>query len=86
MKDLIRVCIFHPENGTELTLELPGETRFADLTPLLREKGFVDGRKAGWRYVCQEHLCGQTHALDDYIPEGSSEIRLRLFGFSQVLV
>lgn len=84
--DLIRVCIYHPENKTELTLELPRETRFADLTPLLREKAFVDGRKVGWRYVYQEHLCGLTHTLGDYIPEGGSEIRLQLFGFSQVLV
>ena len=46
----------------------------------------MDGRKAGWRYVYQEHLCGLTHTLGDYIPEGGSEIRLQLFGFSQVLV
>lgn len=84
--ETIRVRIYHPESKADLTLELPRETRFADLTPLLQERDFVDGRKAGWRYVCQEHLCGLNHTLGDYIPEGAGEIGLQLFGFSQVLV
>ena len=77
---------FNPENKTELTLELPRDTRFSALTPLLQQRGFADGRKAGWRYLCEEHLCGMNHALADYVPEDAEEIRLDLFGYSQVLV
>jgi len=42
------------------------------------------GKRAGAVY--QEHLCGMNHTLADYIPEDAEEIRLDLFGFSQVLV
>ena len=82
----IKVRFFNPENGTELTLDLPRETRFSALAALLRERDFVDGRKAGWRCLYQEHLCGMNHQLADYVPEDAEEIRLDLFGFSQVLV
>lgn len=82
----IRVRFYNPETQAELTLDLPRETCFADLTPMLRRRGFADGRKAGWRYLYQEHLCGMRHHLADYIPEDAEEMALDLFGFSQVLV
>ncbi len=82
----LKVHFFNPENQTELTLELPRDTQFSALTALLQERGFVDRRKAGWRCLYQEHLCGMNHTLSDYIPEDAEEIRLDLFGFSQVLV
>ena len=85
--ETIRVIFRHP-GGTNppLSLDLPRDTRFSALTSLLQERGFADGRKAGWRCLYQEHLCGMNHALADYIPESAGEIRLDLFGFSQVLV
>jgi len=82
----LNVHFFNSENRTELTLELPRDVRFSDLTALLQERGFADHRKAGWRYLYQEHLCGMNHTLADYVPEDAEEIRLDLFGFSQVLV
>ncbi len=82
----ITVHFFNPENKTELTLELPRDTRFSALTAMLQERGFADHRKAGWRCLYQEHLCGMNHTLADYVPEDAEEIRLDLFGFSQVLV
>ena len=82
----IQVRCLNPENKTELTLELPRNTRFSALTALLQERDFVDRRKAGWRYLYQEHLCGMNHTLADYVPEEAGEIKLDLFGFSQVLV
>ena len=69
-----------------MILDLPRDTPFAALTPMLQERGFADRRKAGWRYLYQEHLCGMKHRLSDYVPEGAGEIALDLFGFSQVLV
>jgi len=84
--ETIKVHFFNPENKTELTLELPRDTRFSALTAPLQERGFVDRRKAGWRCLYQEHLCGMNHKLSDYVPENAEEIKLDLFGFSQVLV
>ena len=84
--DVMRVRFFNPETREELALTLPRETRFSDLTAMLQERGFADRRKAGWRYRYQEHLCGLTHLISDYVPEDAEEIRLDLFGFSQVLV
>lgn len=82
----IHVRFFNPETQADLTLELPRDTRFSALTAPLQERGFADRRKAGWRYLCQEHLCGMNHTLADYVPEDAEEIRLDLFGYSQVLV
>ena len=82
----ITVRFFNPETKAELALALPRETRFSALTPLLQQRGFADNRKAGWRYLYQEHLCGMNHALADYVPEDAEEIKLDLFGYSQVLV
>ena len=84
--ETIRVRFFNPEEKTELTLDLPRDTHFSALTPMLQERGFADDRKAGWRYLYQEHLCGMKHSLSDYVPEEAEEIALDLFGFSQVLV
>lgn len=84
--ETIQARFFNPETHQSLTLELPRDTRFSQLTPLLQQRGFADGRKAGWRYLYQEHLCGMKHRLSDYIPEDAEEISLDLFGFSQVLV
>jgi hypothetical protein len=82
----IQARFYNPETRESLTLTLPRNTRFAALTAMLQERGFADGRKAGWRYLYQDHLCGMKHMLSDYVPENAEEIALDLFGFSQVLV
>ena len=84
--ETIQVHFFNPETKGTLTLELPRDTRFSALTALLQERDFADHRKAGWRCLYQEHLCGMNHTLADYIPEDAKEIQLDLFGYSQVLV
>lgn len=84
--ETIQVHFFNPETKESLTLDLPRDTRFSALTALLQERGFADRRKAGWRCLYQEHLCGLNHTLEDYVPESAKEIRLDLFGYSQVLV
>ena len=82
----IKVHFYNPYTRKELTMELSETTPISALTPLLQREGFADHRKAGWRYIYQEHLCGMNHALADYVPEDAEEIRLDLFGYSQVLV
>ena len=82
----IQVRFYNPETRESLMLTLPRDTQFSSLTAILQERGFADRRKAGWRCLYQEHLCGMKHRLCDYVPEGAEEIVLDLFGFSQVLV
>ncbi|MCX4372066.1 MAG: hypothetical protein OSJ58_09605 [Dysosmobacter sp.] len=84
--DTIEARFFNPETQDTLTLTLPRDTRFSALTVMLQDRGFADRRKAGWRCLYQEHLCGMKHRLADYVPEDAKEIDLKLFGFSQVLV
>ena len=82
----IQVRFYNPETRESLMLTLPRDTQFSSLTAILQERGFADRRKAGWRCLYQEHLCGMKHTLADYVPEDAEEIVLDLFGFSQVLV
>lgn len=85
--ETIRVIFRHPGGKKPpLSLDLPRDTRFSELTPLLYEHDFVEWQKPGWRCLYQEHLCGLKHQLADYVPEDAEEIRLDLFGYSQVLV
>lgn len=84
--DTIRVVFRHPQGKEPLTLDLPRDTRFSELTALLYERDYVERQKPGWRCLYQEHLCGMKHRLCDYVPEDAEEIVLDLFGFSQVLV
>lgn len=82
----IRVVFRHPQGKAPLTLDLPRDTPFSALTPVLYQHDFVERQKPGWRCLYQEHLCGMKHRLMDYVPEDAEEIVLDLFGFSQVLV
>ena len=82
----IRVVFRHPQGKAPLTLELPGDTPFSALTPLLCGRGFLAVQKPGYAYLYQEHLCGMNHTLADYVPAGAREISLEIFPFPQVLV
>lgn len=71
---------------TELTLSLPRDTHFSALTPLLYEKGFLTPQKPGYRYLYQDHLCGENHRLEDYLPEDASSMELEIFRYPQIMV
>lgn len=83
--DMIQVYIRHHSSGEVLTLELPRDTAFAALTPILYEKNFVPPQRPGYRFLYQDHLCGTKHALGDYIPETATEIELRVFNIPYVI-
>ena len=71
---------------TELTLSLPRDTRFSALTPLLYEKGFLTPQKPGYRYRCHDHLCGENHLLEDYLPPQARSLELEIFRYPQIMV
>ena len=84
--DMVKVHFFHPAARRRTALELPRDTRFSALTPLLYDAGFLVPQKPGYRYICQEHMCGMNHTLEDYLPADAAELYLDIFQFPQVLV
>lgn len=70
----------------ELTLALPADTPFSALTPLLYEKGFLAPQKPGYRYLYQDHLCGDNHLLEDYLPPQTQTMELEIFRYPQIMV
>lgn len=86
MSKNIKVNFLHPKTDEVLTLEIPDDTRFEQLTKLLYQKDFVLVQKPGYRYIVQGHIAGNIHTLRDYMPEDSDEITLRIFGQGQVLL
>lgn len=84
--DTITVRILHPTEDRQLTFQLPRDTRFSALTPLLYGQKFVEPQKPGYRYLYQEHLCGMGHTLEDYIPADAAEIELKVFHFPVIML
>ena len=56
------------------------------LTPLLYERGFLTPQKPGYRYLCQDHLCGENHLLEDYLPPKAQSMELEIFRYPQIMV
>ncbi len=71
---------------TELTLSLSRDTRIDALTPLLYDRGFLKPQKPGYRYLFQDHLCGENHLLEDYLPAGARAMELEIFRYPQIMV
>jgi len=83
--DMITVKLLHHTSDAILTLQLPRDTAFSALTPLLYEQKFVEPQRPGYRYLYQDHLCGTKHTLGDYIPDTATEIELRVFNVPYVI-
>lgn len=84
---MITVTLLHPTmENRKLTLKLPRETRFSQMTAILYERDFVQPQKPGYRYLYQDHLCGMAHELGDYIPETACEIELKVFDLPVIMV
>ena len=84
--DAVQVRFLHPTEDKALTLSLPRETRFSQLTEMLYEKGFVPWQKPGYRFIYQEHFCGIIHTLGDYIPDTAKAMDLQVFHIPVVLM
>ena len=84
---MITVTLLHPTmEDRKLTLELPRETKFSQLTDMLYERDFVQPQKPGYRYLYQGHLCGMAHGLGDFIPETASKLELKVFDLPVIMV
>lgn len=84
--DAIQVRFSDFVKHAELTLSLPRDTRFSALTPLLYEKRFLTPQKPGYRYLFQDHLCGENHLLEDYLPADAQSMELEIFRYPQIMV
>ena len=83
---LLTLRLRHPEKDAVLELRLPPDTRFGALTALLYENGFVLPQKPGYGYLISSHLCGESHRLRDYLPEGTDSLDIQVFGIPQIMV
>lgn len=84
--EMLQVRFLHPDTNASITMELPRDTRFSALTPLLYQQKFVEPQKPGYRFLYREHLCGMEHTLGDYIPASAQEIELKVFGLPVIMV
>lgn len=82
----IQVRFIDSVGHAELTVSLPRDTRIEALTPLLYEKGFLKPQKPGYRYLFQDHLCGENHLLEDYLPAQAQAMELEIFRYPQIMV
>ena len=85
--DTVNVRFLHPrEEGRQLTLALPRDTSFAQLTELLYRESFVIWQKPGYQYIYRGHLCNMRHTLGDYIPQEAREMELRILDVPVILL
>lgn len=84
--DTIQVHFSDFVKHRDLTLALPADTPFSALTPLLYKKGFLTPQKPGYRYLYQDHLCGENHLLEDYLPPRAQSMELEIFRYPQIMV
>lgn len=83
---MITLRLRHPESDAVLTVELPEGTRFEALDAVLREHAFVCPQKPGYLFLAAGHLCSAKHSLRDYLPSGSNELDIQIFGIPQIMV
>ncbi|MBO4915851.1 MAG: hypothetical protein J5449_11690 [Oscillospiraceae bacterium] len=83
---LITLRLRHPESDAVLTVELPDSTRFEGLGAILRERAFVYPQKPGYAFLANGHMCSANHCLRDYLPSGSNELDIQIFGIPQIMV
>lgn len=83
---MITLRLRHPETDAVLTVTLPDSTRFEALNAILREHDFVYPQKPGYAFLAGGHLCSARHCLRDYLPSGSDELDIQVFGIPQIMV
>jgi hypothetical protein len=86
METEIAVRFLHPDGHTELTVQLPRDTRFAALPEILYARGFLEPQKAGYRFLMDGFLCGTQRTLGDYLPSGAAAASLQVFDLPKIMV
>lgn len=85
MNDMIKVHFQHHSTDALLTLELPRNTVIDTLTQHLYDAGFIEPQKPGYRYLIENHLCGNKHLLAYYLPESSDELTIKVFHIPTIM-
>ena len=85
MTPIITVHFLHPVTDARLTLQLSRDTVIDTLTRHLYDTGFISPQKPGYRYLIQNHLCGNKHHLSDYLPDNEDEITLKVFHIPTIM-
>ena len=85
MSNLIKVHFLHHTTDDVITLEFPRDTVIDTLTGYLYEKGFIEPQKPGYRYLIQDHLCGNKHTLANYLPDDADELTIKVFHIPTIM-
>lgn len=85
MKDRIKVHFLHHSTDATITLELPRNTVIDTLTKHLYAEGFIEPQKPGYRYLIQDHLCGNKHLLANYLPDTADELTIKVFHIPTIM-
>ena len=80
----ITVTFTHPFHDSQLTLDLPSNTRFLDITKLLYKNGFLKKKKGGYQYIIDEHLCSLGEPLQSYAYHGNT-LNVKIHGLLTIL-
>jgi len=86
MADIIKVHFSYQEASRDVCLDLPSDTLFDDLTPMLYKNDYLIPQKPGFYYIVKNHLCGARQRLSDYIPDGVDTLDVQVFGMPQIMV
>lgn len=85
MSCTVTVRFLHPTTNEQISIDLPRDTVIDTLTRYLYEKGFIEPQKPGYRYLIQDHLCGNNHVLADYLPDTSDELTIKVFHIPTIM-
>jgi len=81
---MLKVTFTHPFNDTTITMDLPRDTRFLDVTKLLCKNGFLKKKRGGYQYLVDGHLCALGQKLESYAYTGD-ELLVRVHGLLTIL-
>ena len=81
------VRFHHPLNDSTLTLTLPPDMTFAEMTSVLYDKGFLSPRRVGYQYIISDTLCTLNRTVHSYVPDPEAGVvDVRVHGLLTILM
>lgn len=84
MSKVLKVTFTHPFYNRTLEMDIPGDTRFLEVTKLLYKNGFIKKKKGDYQYIIDGHLCSLGEKLESYAYTGD-ELKVKIHGLLTIL-
>lgn len=79
-------CRFsHPLKDTYLEADIPEDMTFKQIEEMLIDRGFIEAKKGGYQFIFENHMCKLAAPLEEYVPEGTECMDIRVHGLLVVL-